>query len=173
MHLMEQRVRAKLGSAAAAQTVSQLEARARRDRSPAERMATLANETAGSMWFVGLHLVWFGAWIAVNLGLVPGIRPFDPFPFAFLSFAVSLEAIFLSLLVLTAQNRMTKEADRRALLDLEINILAEQESTKTLATLQRIAAKLGLEEAADQEARELAGRTNVSELAQVLEEELP
>jgi hypothetical protein len=68
---------------------------------------------------------------------------------------------------------MTKEADRRALLDLQINILAERESTKALATLQRIATKMGLEEETDEEARELAGRTNVSELAEALQEEIP
>jgi uncharacterized membrane protein len=124
------------------------------------------------MSFVVVHLVWFTAWIAVNLDLLPGTTPFDPFPFGFLTFLVSLEAIFLSLLVLMAQNRMTKEADRRALLDLEINILAEQEGTKILEKLQRIAAKLGIEDA-DEETRELAGPTNVNELAEVLEEELP
>jgi uncharacterized membrane protein len=173
MHLTGERDGAKPGSSGAADTVSDLEARARRDRSFPERIATLANQAAGSMTFVVLHLVWFAAWIAVNLDLVPGTAPFDPFPFGFLAFLVSLEAIFLSLLVLMAQNRMTKEADRRAVLDLEINILAEQEGTKILATLQRVAAKLGIEDSADEEARELAGPTNVSELAEVLEEELP
>ena len=32
----------------------------------------------GSMRFVYLHLVLFGLWILVNLGLVPGAPEFDP-----------------------------------------------------------------------------------------------
>jgi hypothetical protein len=42
---------------------------------------------------------------------------------------VSLEAIFVTLAVLNNQNRMTYLADKRAHLDLQINLLAEQEST--------------------------------------------
>ena len=49
--------------------------------------------TAGSGPFLVLHVVWFGAWIIVNAGAVRGVRPFDRFPFPFLTMAVSLEAI--------------------------------------------------------------------------------
>jgi len=35
---------------------------------------------------------------------------------------VSLEAIFLSTFILTAQNRLSREADRRAHLDLQVNL---------------------------------------------------
>jgi len=39
-----------------------------------------------------LHVVWFGAWVTINAGAIRGIRPFDPFPFPFLTMTVSLEA---------------------------------------------------------------------------------
>ena len=52
------------------------------------------------MRFVALHVVWFGAWILINL-----LLPFDPFPFGLLTMLVSLEAIFLSTFVLISQNR--------------------------------------------------------------------
>jgi uncharacterized membrane protein len=52
-----------------------------------------------------------------------------PFPFVFLTMIVSLEAIFLTLFVLATQNRMTVDADRRAHLDLQVNLLSEQEMT--------------------------------------------
>ena len=41
-----------------------------------------------------LHVVWFDAWATANVGAIRGIRPFDPFPFPFLTMTVSLEAIF-------------------------------------------------------------------------------
>jgi hypothetical protein len=42
------------------------------------------------------------------------IRPFDPFPFPFLTMTVSLEAIFLALFVLASQNRLTRQADKQS-----------------------------------------------------------
>jgi len=76
--------------------------RARRQESAALRLADAITTFAGSMRFVGLHVVWFGIWIGINLF---GPR-FDPFPFGLLTMIVSLEAIFLSTFVLISQNRV-------------------------------------------------------------------
>ncbi|HJS74311.1 MAG TPA: DUF1003 domain-containing protein [Vicinamibacteria bacterium] len=150
------------------ETISTLQRRFQRERTTGERLAGFTVQGAGSMAFVVAHFLWFAAWIPVNLNLIPGVPAFDPFPFSFLSLVVSLEAIFLALLVLIAQNTLTKEADRRALLDLQINLLAERESTKTLALLRRISRRLGTEDG-DEEAERLAANTNVEELAEALE----
>jgi uncharacterized membrane protein len=64
----------------------------------------------------------------------------DPFPFTFLTFVVSLEAIFLSTFILISQNHEERIARRRNHLDLQINLLAEQENSqmlKMLAAIQR------------------------------------
>jgi uncharacterized membrane protein len=74
----------------------------------------------GSMRFVYLHLVLFGLWILVNLGLVPGAPEFDP-SFVILAMVASVEAIFLSTFILISQNRMAAAADKRADLDLQKN----------------------------------------------------
>ena len=81
-----------------------------RARSTAEQVSDWIACSAGSGPVLVLHVVWFGAWVIVNAGAVRGIRPFDPFPFPFLTLAVSLEAIFLALFVLASQNRL---ANRR------------------------------------------------------------
>src|SRR4029453_7889918 len=91
-----------------------------------------------------IHLGWFVVWLTVNTGLVPGVRAFDPYPFSFLTLVVSLEAIFLSIWILIGQNEMERLADRRAHLDLQINMLAEQESTAAIRMLQRICERLGI-----------------------------
>jgi uncharacterized membrane protein len=93
------------------------------------------------MWFVWLHIIWFGFWIAINS--LPNIPHVDPFPFTFLTFCVSLEAIFLSTFILISQNQETRLSERRNHLDLQVNLLAEQENTKMLAMLKRIAEKVG------------------------------
>jgi uncharacterized membrane protein len=86
---------------------------------------------------------------------------------------VSLEAIFLSIVLLISQNRLTRLADRRAHLDLQINLLAEQESTRTIALLHRIAAGLGITIDDLAEDRDLVRRTDVRQIMDALDRELP
>jgi uncharacterized membrane protein len=71
-------------------------------RSKAEQVSDRIACTAGSGPVLVLHVLWFGAWLTVNSGMVR-IRRFDPFPFPFLTMTVSLEAIFLALFVLQAR----------------------------------------------------------------------
>lgn len=151
--------------------IVQLQRQADTKRSGAERLADLVARVAGGSPFIVFHAVWFGAWILLNLGAVPAIRPWDPFPFGLLTLAVSLEAIFLSLLVLMAQNRLSQDADKRAQLDLQINILAEQESTATLKMLEQICEHLGIDNTAEEE-RELATATDIGDLAKSLDDKL-
>jgi uncharacterized membrane protein len=106
------------------------------------RLADTITRFTGSMGFVWFHVIWFGAWIALNV--VPAGVRFDPFPFGLMTTIVSLEAIFLSAFVLISQNRMQAVADRRAELDLHINLLAEREATVLLSKLVRIERHLGI-----------------------------
>ena len=117
------------------------------------------------------HVVWFGFWILANLELLPGIPAFDPFPFQLLTMTVSLEAIFLSLFVLASQNRMTHEADRRANLDLQINLLAEREMTAVLRLLQDIARHLDVKVSlTGEQISDLIKKTDIESLADRMEE---
>ena len=87
--------------------------------------ADVITEFAGSMRFVYLHLAWFGAWIALNVGLAGVNREFDKFPFGLLTMIVSLEAIFLATFVMISQNRQAARSDLRSQLDFENNIRGE------------------------------------------------
>jgi len=117
------------------------------------------------------HVVWFGFWILANLELIPGIPAFDPFPFQLLTMTVSLEAIFLSLFVLASQNRMTHEADKRANLDLQINLLAEREMTAMLRLLQDIARHLDVKVSlTGEQINDLIKKTDIQSLADRMEE---
>ena len=126
-------------------SIADLEMEALHRRSVADRVWDTLGSIAGGSWFVAaFHVIWFAAWIAVNRGYVRGIKPFDPYPFNLLTMIVSLEAIFVTIAVLNSQNRMTRLADRRTHLDLQINMLAEAESTATLRLLRQIAKHLKL-----------------------------
>lgn len=109
-----------------------------------DRLADAVTRFTGSMAFVMLHVALVAVWVSVNLELVPGIEKFDP-TFVFLATAASVEAIFLSTFVLISQNRAAALADRRADLDLQINLLAEHEITQLVTLITRIAEKLGVD----------------------------
>jgi len=153
--------------------VSAMEHEALASRSCGQRLGDVVARSAGQMWFIVGHGVWFGVWIALNYGLVPGLRPFDPFPFQFLTFVVSLEAIFLSLFILMSQNRSNAQAEARAHLDLQINLLSEQESTKMLQMLRSLCRHHGLADASDPEVEHLERRTEPEDLLRELKESLP
>jgi uncharacterized membrane protein len=123
-------------------------------RTTEERLADSITAFSGRMYFVYFHVVWFGIWIAINLGFF-GLQPFDPFPFGLLTMIVSLEAIFLATFVLISQNRLSAEADRRADLDLQIGLLTEYELTRVIKMLDAIQDNMGIENDADQELLDL------------------
>jgi len=124
-------------------------------KSNQDRVSDKITAWSGSMGFVYLHVVWFGAWMVLNTNLVPGLKPFDPFPFGFLTMVVSLEAIFLSTFVLVSQNRQGEVMTQRASLDLQINLLAEYEITRMLRLVDKIAEKMDIEDAYDDEIDQL------------------
>jgi uncharacterized membrane protein len=108
-----------------------------------EKIADALTRFSGSMAFVYLHAIWFGIWILLNMGWM-GSKPFDPFPFSLLTLVVSLEAIFLSTFVLISQNHAGELADKRADLDLQINLLSEHEVTRLLTLMDAVADHLGI-----------------------------
>ena len=78
------------------------------------RVAQRITDTAGSMPCVWLHAAWFAVWVLANSGaLRPLLEPWDPFPYGLLTTVVSLEAIFLSLFCLIAQNAAEARARQR------------------------------------------------------------
>lgn len=119
-----------------------------------QRLARTITDFTGSMLFVYLHIAVFGAWIVLNLRWIPGIPAWDP-TFVILAMLASVEAIFLSTFVLITQNRMAAAAEARALLDLQINLLAEHEVTKLIRIVTAIAAQLNVDAEAGPEIDEL------------------
>jgi uncharacterized membrane protein len=149
------------------ETVTKLEADAAANRSPLDRVSSRISRFAGSTSFLVSHAAWFGGWILANTLVT---HPIDPYPFTFLTFLVSLEAIFLSSFVLISQNHMEQQAHRRAALDLQIDLLAEKEMTKVLSGVMAIAERLGIVGVCDDpESREMASDTNVEAIAQAVE----
>jgi uncharacterized membrane protein len=146
------------------EAIRQLERAAFKRRSTLEHIADLVSSAVGSTPSLVVHALWFGGWIVYNVW--PGMPHFDPFPFTFLTLVVSLEAIFLSTFILISQANAAKVTDRRNQLDLQINLLTEQENTKMLGLLQRIAEKVGVPDVADPSLQALEQATRPERLAE-------
>lgn len=149
--------------------IAELERQTFHQRSRLERFTDAITQFAGSGRFIGGHGAWFLIWVVVNRGQ----HAFDPYPFSLLNVIVSLEAIFLTSFVLMTQNRMTHHADRRAHLDLQVNLLAEQELTAILQMLYALCQKAGTcAKVNDARVEQLLKETDVVELAITLDREL-
>lgn len=133
-----------------------------------EKIADAITGFTGSMYFVYLHLALFSSWIVWNLGWL-GLKQFDP-SFVVLAMFASVEAIFLSTFVLISQNRMNLEADRRADLDLQVNLLTEHELTKLITIVTKMAAHMNVDLPDDADVEEISKDVRPERVMDVMEE---
>jgi uncharacterized membrane protein len=137
--------------------IQALSARRRQEEAEAtreERIAQAITNFTGSMAFVYLHVALFGFWIVANLKWIPGIPAWDE-SFVVLAMIASVEAIFLSTFVLISQNRMAAVADKRADLNLQIDLLSEHEITKLVTLVSEMAKQMGVKTGVDHQVDEL------------------
>ena len=80
------------------------------------RIADAITDFAGSMWFVYIHIIWFGLWIGLGA---------EKYPYGLLTMIVSLEAIFLSTFVMISQNRA--DAKRQVVANLQWRTVQEED----------------------------------------------
>ena len=131
----------------------------------AERISERVAIFTGSLLFVWLHVAWFAVWIVVNTPRF-GFRPFDPFPYTLLTMIVSLEAIFLSAFILMSENRQARLADRRARVNLQVDMIAEREVTKLMELVMDIHKHLGIHRHEDLELNNMQKATNIEHLTE-------
>jgi uncharacterized membrane protein len=121
-------------------------------------------------WFVGtarfivLQCVFVLSWVVLNR--VFPLHAFDEYPFPLLAMILALEAVLLTSCVLIRQNLIDRTLERRDHIELQINLLAEREATRSLRILQRIAKKMGVDDLEDGRPDELASETSIDQIAQ-------
>jgi uncharacterized membrane protein len=151
------------------QAIAELERKASDDRRPIDRLTQAVARISGSTTFIAIHAIWFATWIGFNSTRLA----FDPRPYSLLNLIVALEAVFLTSVVLMTQNRMTRLADRRAHLDLQVNLLSEQELTAMLHMLHGLCTKAGVAVAIrDERVQQLLTETDIGKIAKALDQEI-
>ena len=127
------------------QTIAEVEGQMRRRRTRVDILGEAIARFFGTPKFIVAHGLFFAVWFTLNLGFVPHVVPFDPYPYPFLCLIVGIEFIFLTTFVLMNQNRQSLQDEQRDHLNLQLAILAEQENTKNMQMLQTICTHLGLD----------------------------
>lgn len=99
------------------------------ERSFGDRLSDVVANFVGSWPFTIIHIIWFAVWILV---------PVEPFPYGLLTMAVSLEAIFLTTLVMMSEKRQAQRDRIQAEADYETNLMAKKEIEELQGRLTRI-----------------------------------
>ncbi len=152
--------------------VKSLKAKADAKRTKFEVLADKLTSLFGSIHFLTLNILIFLVWISINIGVIPTVSPFDPFPFGLLTTIVSLEAIILAILVLISQNRASQVDDLREEIDLQVDIITEQELTKLIHMTSILMEKNGIDLSRDKELQEMIKPTNVDKIEKILERQV-
>jgi uncharacterized membrane protein len=146
-------------------------AREERRAGSAQRLLERFSHAIGQPWFLALMLLLVLAWIAYNL-LAPlfGLKPFDSAPFPALQGIVSLSALIITTVVLIGQNRLAHLEHRREQLELQVNILTEQKTTKIVHLLEELRRDLPMvRDRHDADAAKLQQPTDTTEILSALE----
>ena len=121
------------------QAIARFHASHEADKSSLQRLIERVTGGAGKPRFLALLTFLVAGWIALNAGLIAlGRQPIDEPPFFWLQGAVSLAALYMTVLILTTQRREDKLAGLRDQLTLELSILSEQKSAKIIALLEEL-----------------------------------
>ncbi len=149
------------------ESVAAMEQTLEANRTFGERAADRFAAIVGSWTFIVVQSALLAIWIAVNLAAWR--YRWDPYPFILLNLALSFQAAYASPIIMMSQNRQALIALRRNQLDLQINLLAEQESTETLRLLRRLCEKAGVGFRRASELEALSKTTRPDELARQID----
>jgi len=155
-------------------TIAALHARGESEVSVHQRTIEKVTAFLGRPLFLNLTIALVVVWIFLNLPAQrPHFIPFDPPPFSLLSWLVSTGGLLVTIVVLITQNRQARLAERRAQLDLQVNLLAEQKIAKVIALLEELRRDSpNIKNRSDPEAEAMSASTDAHAVLDALEEKL-
>ena len=122
--------------------IAQMEKAAENVRTRGDRVADRVAAWVGSWTFIIAQTVILLLWIVLNV--VAWMRHWDPYPFILLNLALSFQSAYAAPILMISQNRQARQSERRNHLDLQINMLAEQETTEILRLLRLLCEHTGV-----------------------------
>jgi uncharacterized membrane protein len=139
--------------------------------SRSQRTLEKISSWVGPVYFISI-LLFVVIWISVNLALpYYGQGQFDAPPFFWLQGIVGLISWLTTTVIVIKQNRLAKLDEQRAHLDLQLNLLTEQKTTKLISLMEELRRDLPIvENRFDSEADALQESTNPSQVLDQLQE---
>jgi uncharacterized membrane protein len=122
--------------------IAEMEQQAVNVRTRGERVADRIAGVVGSWPFVVGQTLVLVLWIVANL--VAWANRWDPYPFVLLNLCLSFLSAYAAPVIMISQNRQAKLNERRHHLDLQVNMLAEQETTEILRLLHLLCERSGI-----------------------------
>jgi uncharacterized membrane protein len=150
-----------------------IENEALRVRSRKEALIDAITRFVGTISFVGVQIAVTACWAVVNAGMIPVIKPFDPFPYPLLSAITSFEAVLIAAFVLMKQNRLGIVADRRDHVNLQVNLLTERRATEIIRILNHLSVHLGIEQPPTPDRQELERQVELDHVIEEVHSRLP
>jgi uncharacterized membrane protein len=125
------------------ETIAKIAKASENHRTFGERVADRFAAVVGSWTFIIIQTVLLALWMLLNV--LAWVEHWDPYPFILLNLALSFQAAYATPILMMSQNRQARMAERRNHLDLQINLLAEQETTEILRLLRKLCEKQGID----------------------------
>jgi uncharacterized membrane protein len=154
-------------------TIAEFYERHEQRMSPAQAAIEKLSLVLGSPAYVVGNIGFVVCWIIANL-VAPelGYKQVDEPPFFWLQGLVGLNAFIISTTVLIRQNRMSKLAEHNAHLDLQVNLLTEEKTSKIIALLEELREDMpNVRNKIDLEADELAKPADTRTVLSAIESE--
>ena len=139
-------------------------------RSRGERVADRIATWVGSWTFILAQSFILVLWIILNG--IAWTNHWDPYPFILLNLALSFQSAYAAPILMISQNRQAKLNERRNHLDLQINMLAEQETTEILRLLRLLCEHSGLRLTEIDSRRGLEEETRHAEIVKQIQGEI-
>jgi uncharacterized membrane protein len=154
-------------------TIAEYYARHEERVSSSQRIVEKVARFLGSSRYVVGNIGLIVGWIGINLAAPDlGWPRFDEPPFFWLQGIVGLNAFVISTTVLIRQNRMSQLAEQHAHLDLQVNLLTEQKSSKIISLLEELRRDLpNVVSKTDDEAHEMAKPADARAVLSAIEHE--
>ncbi|MDE2361010.1 MAG: DUF1003 domain-containing protein [Betaproteobacteria bacterium] len=140
--------------------------------SDSQRLLETVGGFMGGPYYLASVLAFVALWILANaLPELLGRQPLDPPPFFWLQGVVSLGALLTATVVLITQNREAKLEEQRSELELQVNLLTEQKTTKLIRLFEELRRDLPMiNDRHDPEAAALQESTDLKGVLATLEE---
>jgi uncharacterized membrane protein len=127
----------------------------------------------GSPTYVMANILFIVGWIGANTAAYDlGSKPIDEPPFFWLQGIIGLNAFIISTTVLIRQNRMSRLADHHAHLDLQVNLLTDEKTSKIIQLMEELRRDIpGVSAKPDGEAEQLAKPADPKAVLSAIERE--